>query len=289
MSDAKPRRFWNWRTGLVLAAVLAAAVVFGWGPMQDYAGSMVVSTGPNGPETPATVGLAFERPKIPSGERRLDSYLVRAEGTCADAPALLIFHGLGETISRWVKAQRFLHDHCVSSLVFDYSGSGDSSRPGGFKILNEDVPAAYAFARSQFPQTRLYVLGHSMGNAPMLLSAPKFSPAPDGVIVANAFSNLRASMESAGYGFLAFGMPDFWNNVRAVDAVHVPVLVIHSDADTVNPVEWGRAIFAAAHEPKTLSIVRGFRHSALHRDPSEAWWGAVLRFMHAPTTANAPA
>ena len=287
MSEAKRRTWWNWRTGLFLVAALAAAVVFGWGPLHDYAGSLTVATGPNGPETPASVGLAFERLAIPSGERRLDAYLVRAEVTCADAPAVLIFHGLGETISRWVKAQRFLHDRCVSSLVFDYSGSGDSSRPGGFDILNEDVPAAYAFARRQFlPQTRLYVLGHSMGNAPMLLAAPKFSPAPDGIIVANAFSTLRASMERSGYGFLAFMMPDFWNNVRAIGAVHIPVLVVHSDADIVNPAEDGRAVFAAAHEPKTLSIVHGFRHNALHRDPSEAWWAAVLQFMHAPKVAS---
>src|SRR5499425_2952299 len=85
----------------------------------------IISTGPNGPETPATVGLTYERLKIPSGGRVLDAYLVEASSTCRSRIALLVFHGVGETISQWVQVQRLLHDRCISSVVFDYSGNGD--------------------------------------------------------------------------------------------------------------------------------------------------------------------
>ena len=57
----------------------------------------MISTGPNGPETPASIGLAYERLKIPSGARTLDAYLVEAASTCPMRTALLIFHGVGET------------------------------------------------------------------------------------------------------------------------------------------------------------------------------------------------
>ena len=249
--------------------------------IMDRAGAKVLTTGPNGPETPASVGLAFERVSIPSGSRRLDGYLVRADAGCRDAPALLIFHGLGATISRLVKAQRFLHDHCVSSLVFDYTGSGDSPRPASFSAVNADVPAAYEFARRAFaPDVRLFVLGHSMGNAPMLEGLPRFSRPPDGIVVASAFSTLRASTARQGaYGMFAWVMPDVWDNILAVKAVHGRVLVLHSDADQINPLKEGQAIFAAANEPKTMSVVHGLTHNAPFNDPSEAWWEPVLQFM----------
>jgi hypothetical protein len=45
----------------------------------------------------------------------------------------LTYHGVQETISECVKAQRFLYDRSVSSVVFDYTGSGNSSRPGAIR------------------------------------------------------------------------------------------------------------------------------------------------------------
>jgi alpha-beta hydrolase superfamily lysophospholipase len=253
----------------------------------DVVGAQVLSTGPNGPETPATVGLAFERVTIPSAGRHLDGYLVRAGPACVDPPALLIFHGLGATISRLVQAQKLLYDRCVSSLVFDYTGSGDSSRPGSFKAVNADVGAAYDFARQAFgPQVRLFVLGHSMGNGPLLEGLPHFSKPPAGVIVASAFSSLKASTgRRAEYKMFAAMMPDVWNNVSAVKAVQGPILVVHSDTDQVNPVEEGRQIFDAANQPKTIAIVHGLTHNAPFSHPSEDWWAPVLDFMGAKPPA----
>lgn len=154
--------------------------------------SRVLTTGPNGQETPASVGVPFERVAIPSGSRRLDSYVVIANGTCENPPVVVIYHGVQETISEWVKAQGFLYVHCVSSVVFDYTGSGNSSRPARFEAMSEDCVAVYEFASNHFSGKRIYVLGHSMGNAPMLEAVPHFSSQPAGLIVANAFSSLRS-------------------------------------------------------------------------------------------------
>ena len=113
-----------------------------------------LNTGPNGEETPQTLGLAYERVSIPSGPRQLDGYLVRAQSPDEKPMAILIFHGVKETISDWVYTQRFLHDHGVSSMVFDYSGHGNSSKPGTFQNLNEDCGAAYSFFAARFAHGR---------------------------------------------------------------------------------------------------------------------------------------
>jgi len=77
-------------------------------------------------------------------------------------------------------------------------------------------------------------------------------------------------------------MPDWWDNVVAVVKVRAPVLVVCSDADTVNSVEDSKDIFAAAGHPKSLVVLHGFRHNALFRQPDEAWWQPVLTFMQKP-------
>ncbi|MGB8596679.1 MAG: hypothetical protein WCD48_14345, partial [Candidatus Sulfotelmatobacter sp.] len=109
----------NFAIGLLclLACIVALRPV-----ILNFESKTFLNTGPNGPETPATVGLAFDRLKISSGGRVLDAYLVRASAACQPRVAVLIFHGVMETISEWILAQRFLYDHCISSIVFDYSG-----------------------------------------------------------------------------------------------------------------------------------------------------------------------
>jgi hypothetical protein len=240
-----------------------------------------LTTGPNGPETPESVGLAYERTKIPSQNRTLDGYLVQEPPACQPKVALLIFHGVMETISEWVKAQRFLYDHCVASVVFDYSGHGDSSRPGTFKNLNQDAVAAYAWFALRFGNdTRRCVLGHSMGNGPMLESLPSFHPMPDCVVVANAFSSLRdLGVRRGTPRIFAYMMPDVWNNVENISRNRAPLLLVGSDADSVNPIAMGQRIFEAAAEPKQIVVLHGFKHNALYQDPSEQWWTAVLQFI----------
>ena len=67
--------------------------------------------------------------------------------------------------------------------------------------------------------------------------------------------------------------------VRAVIIITVAILVVYSDADTVNPPDMGQRIFEAAPEPKELAVLHGFPHNALYRTPSDEWWAPVLRFL----------
>lgn len=276
----------RWRYGVGVAIVLA---LLGLIPCRSiflrHFEPKFLTTGPNGPETPESVGLAYERVKIPSFSRTLDSYLVQAPVACAPKVALLIFHGVQETISEWVRAQRFLYDHCVSSVVFDYSGHGDSSRPGTINNLNQDAVAAYSWFASQFLRdARLCVLGHSMGNGPMLEALPSFQPVPACVVVANAFSSLRDEGKQSGglrgpLRLFLYIMPDEWNNVKNISHNRVPLLLVHSDTDSVNPIAMGQRVFRAAPEPKQMVVLHGFKHNALYKTPSKEWWTPVLRFL----------
>src|SRR5271156_409617 len=83
----------------------------------------------NGTATPAQFGVAWTPFSIDSGGRRLEASLVMAQPSCRDRAAVLLVHGRDESISDWAKAQAFLSRQCVSSIMFDYSGNGDSMGP----------------------------------------------------------------------------------------------------------------------------------------------------------------
>jgi fermentation-respiration switch protein FrsA (DUF1100 family) len=275
------------RLGLILLVVLLC-VIFCRPLVIHISEKEFLVTGPNGPETPASLGVPFERLKIASGDRQLDGFLVRASPTCQPQIAVLIFHGVGETISQWVKAQQFLHEHCVSSIVFDYSGHGDSTKPGTFRNLREDAVAAYrAFAVQFAGYGRRCVFGFSMGNGPMLESITNLRPQPSCVIVAAAFSSLRdAGARRGSPKFVLYLIPDIWDNVEAVSRNHAPLLVVHSDVDSVNPVSMGQRIFDAAPEPKEIVVLHGFQHNAPYVNPVEEWWKPALQFMKGEGSAQ---
>ena len=268
------------RAALTVLVLLAAACAAACSPTANLLSEKMLATGPNGPETPSSVGVPYDEVTIPSHGRQLDGFLVRAPASCKDAPAILIYHGFDETISKWVEVQKLLYDHCVSSLVFDPTGSGDSTKGASLIHLGEDTVSAYAFARTAFPApTRLYLLGHSMGDAVMLGAEPGFDPQPVGIIVANGFSSLHDFYAARGAGLLTAGMPDWWDNTQAIARVRVPVLVVHSDADKLIPLEQAQRVYAAANDPKQLVIVHGFAHNGLRHNTTLEWWAPVLKFV----------
>lgn len=266
------------------AMILILIILMSCSVIMKYGESKLLSTGPNGPDTPKKYGIPYERIRILSGERILDGYLVITPSYKQEKYALLIFHGAKETISDWTKAQYILYNHGISSLVFDYSGHGNSTRPGSIKYLDEDAKIVYSYFLTRFPDSHNFILGFSLGNAPMLASIKYFRPIPDGVIIASAFSSLRELGQYSGssnffYRILSGIIPDVWNNINAVKENIAPLLVIHSDNDKSNPLSMGEKIFRAANEPKKFVLLHGLEHNAPISDSSEIWWAPVINFI----------
>ena len=249
-----------------------------------YLQAKFLSTQQNKSETPEKYGISFERIKIKSDNRLLDSYIVIAPSDKKEKVVLIIFHGADETISNWVKVQKKLYEHGISSLVFDYSGFGISSGPASIKNLNKDAIAVYSYASSRFVDSRLYVLGFSLGNAPMLASINKFKPLPSGVIVGSAFSSLKELGKYSGrtndlFKILAKVIPDVWNNTRAIKSNMSSLLVVHSDSDASNPLFMGKKIYLNANQPKQFVVLHGLRHNAPLSDSIDTWWIPVYEFI----------
>jgi uncharacterized protein len=236
----------------------------------------------NGGATPAQFGVAWTRFTIDSEGRKLQASLVMARASCAKPVAVLIFHGRDESLSDWAKAQAFLSRQCVSSMLFDYSGNGDSAGPATMANLNADAPLAYRVFIQKFPSGRRCVLAHSMGNAVMLHAFPTFAPAPDCVVMANAFSSVEDFVWASGAPAFALLLHGVWDNTEAIKAVTAPLLVIHSDADETIPAFMPQRLDAVARLAPLGSVIvqlHGFKHDALYENPNLHWWKPVLVFV----------
>jgi fermentation-respiration switch protein FrsA (DUF1100 family) len=274
----------TWIKIAVISMILILFYLYGLPMFSLYLQSRFLSTGQNGTETPETYGITYERVNIISGNRFLDSYIVIAPSEKRIPDAVLIFHGAGETISSWAKAQKMLYNQGISSLVFDYSGFGNSTHPASIKNLNKDALAAYAYYASRFKNYRLYILGFSLGNAPMLASIQNFEPEPSGLIVGSAFSSLKELGQYSGkantyFKIFAKVIPDVWNNTKAIKYSKVPLLVVHSESDASNPLFMGQKIYLSANDPKQFVLLHGLNHNAPISDSCQTWWTPVIRFI----------
>ena len=82
-----------------ITIALAALLILVLSPLLlDRLERAMISTGPNGPETPATVGLTYERLKIPSGRRLLDAYTLFQERFAATGRVCVLGFSMGNAV-----------------------------------------------------------------------------------------------------------------------------------------------------------------------------------------------
>jgi fermentation-respiration switch protein FrsA (DUF1100 family) len=64
-----------------------------------------------------------------------------------------------------------------------------------------------------------------------------------------------------------------------IQKVRKPVLVITSQADTMNPPEQAVEVYGAARQPKSIRIFSQLRNNDMFRDDSDDYWSAILDFI----------
>ena len=219
--------------------------------------------------------FAFDQQRltIPSGGRKLSAVYVRASD---DAPVFLICHGIGEQVEYWSGVQELLRAMDVSSLVFNYSGYGASSGRVSVAHCEEDAIAAYRELTDRGHRS-IFLLGFSLGSGVVLAVAPQLKI--DGVILCQGYSTLREAALAMGFRrWMTHAMPDVWHNLRQLNEIKTPVLVIHSDGDQLFPVAMAKRVHEACGESGELIVVSGFAHDGPVYFPTEAYWRPVVEW-----------
>ena len=240
-----------------------------------------------GAASPADAKLPFSRVAVPSGGRTLIGWWVRAPGTDSGraAPAVLFLHGNRSAISDYVTLQGFLHRQGISSFVFDYSGFGAS---GGSPSLASAVQDAGTMARvfaDSAGDARKVAMGTAAGATVLLQAIDSVQPHVSGVVLEGVDASVREAAVRAGHvpARLAPLLPDIADNVAAARRVRVPVLGVHSRADSRVPFTDARRVIEAV--PGRASLVRHWRegHSAILTSTRPCDWAPILQFVRTGT------
>jgi alpha-beta hydrolase superfamily lysophospholipase len=219
--------------------------------------------------------FAFDQQRltIRSGGRELSAVYVRASD---DAPVFLICHGIGEQVEYWSGVQELLKTMGVSSLVFNYSGYGASSGRVSVTHCQEDAIAAYWELKDRGHRS-IFLLGFSLGSGVVLAVTPTIEV--EGVILCQGYSTLREAALAMGFRrWMTHAMPDVWHNLRRLNEMTTPVLVVHGDGDQLFPVDMAKRVHEASGPRGELIIVSGFAHDAPVYFPTEAYWRPIVEW-----------
>lgn len=272
------------RTFLIAGVILSAGLYGLYWILLALLERFVLKTKPNGVEMPASVGLDYEEIHIRSGDRQLQAWFVQAAPTNDVKKAILIFHGVYESISEWIHVMHFLREHGITSMVFDYSGFGNSSGRASLAHLREDAQAVYPVFLSKINSySQIYALGYSLGSGVLLEAIPNFLSPLDGYILVGAFSSFRdvAVKVKVLPPWLTFLIPDIYNNVQAVGKVKIPLLMVHSQDDQLFPLAMPEKIFAAAQEPKRRVVLKDFKHNDMLEGKEGEYLSSIVEYVSA--------
>lgn len=191
---------------------------------------------------------------------------------------VLHIHGNAGNLSYRANIASQLHQRCGASvMIFDYRGYGRSEGAPTILGLLQDARAARAnlAEHEQIDQNQVVLVGESIGGAIAVDLAANDSAR--GLVLESTFSSLR-DVAGAHYPEFLVSMlvADKLNSTARIGEYYGPLLQFHGDADQVIPLDSGRRLFDAAHQPKSFQILP--RHD--HNDPlPAAYYQAVDRFL----------
>lgn len=173
---------------------------------------------------------------------------------------VVFFHGNAQNLTSHVGFVDWLPARGFDVFVFDYRGYGRSAGTPSRDGIHLDSLAALDHVRSRADVDcdRLLVFGQSLGGAVALAALGDWDrEGLRGVAVDSTFASY-IDMGNEVLGGTFFTWPLAWllltDAHRPVEAVArvapTPLLVFASALDPVVPIDQGRALFAAAREPK---------------------------------------
>ena len=234
---------------------------------------------------PSSVGLAFRDIVFTAADGvRLHGWLIPGR-----TPTTLLYsHGNAGNIAGRVTIARLLADQLgVGVFMYDYRGYGRSegapSEPG---LVSDALGARAALLREGVAAEHIVYFGRSLGAAVTMDLA--LAHPPRAVVLESPFASVRAVANTVlpGVGSL---FRTRWDSLAKVPSLRAPLLVLHGDADETIPYAQGRALFAAAPEPKTFFTIRGGHHYDMEAAWPEYWaaWRAFLAGLPAAAAARA--
>ena len=232
-------------------------------------------TGPGWRRTSAVVSAS--RHSIPSGASILDAIYVEPVGPPARA-AVLLCHGIGETVRPWFPVQQLLAINGVASLLFDYSGYGKSTGTIDWTQFEQDAVAAFRCLEGLAHPLPLSVLGFSLGSGVAAAVINQINA--QRLILCAAFTSFRDATHAIGIpARLGPLVPPIWSAEESLRHCALPILIVHGERDRLFPVKMAVKLASLCGPNAKLVIVPEVGHNRPFRKPELNFWGPVINFL----------
>ena len=206
-----------------------------------------------------------------------------------DAGTIIYFHGNGGNIRNVGWLAQSLAKRGFNVLLFDYRGygiSGGTAADESGLYLDGQAALSFVVNEKHASPNRIVLYGQSLGTAVATDTATRCRCGA--LILESGFSS-ASSLASRVLPWLprwlhALGKNRF-ESARKLQTLKMPVLISHGDPDLTIPTDEGRALFAAANEPKKLLIFPGAGHSVFGA-AGPAYLDQLEQFMRAAVRSD---
>ncbi len=189
----------------------------------------------------------------------------------SDAPTIVFFHGNGEISADYEDiGPKFGRECGVNLLVLDYRGYGESTGTPSNSTMISDARALFpqvkAYLDSQQGLTPIIIMGRSLGSASALEIALHYETQLAGIVLESAYARVEPLMELLGVPTQIITQMDVTplTNVTKMKNVHLPLLVLHGEDDSLIPAAHGRDLFEASPAVnKKLVIIPQAEHNTI--------------------------
>ena len=214
--------------------------------------------------TPGDLQLQYEEVWLPvagSESVSMSGWWLRADD--ASAPTLLYLHGNDLNIAGNIERIAVLRRIGFSVLIMDYRGYGKSG--GGFPSegqMYEDAATAWTYLIRELHADpgHTFIYGHSLGGA-VAIELGLHHPEAAGLILEGTFTSIPDMANLIYWMFpVDWLLNQRFDAMAKIPLLRLPVLFIHGTADAEVPYTMSERLFAAAREPKWLTLIPGGGH-----------------------------
>ena len=210
--------------------------------------------------SPADVGLADVSERVLTtidGENIIGWYGKSKPGQ----PTILYFHGNGGALEvRRERIAKYLN-RGRGMFMMAYRGySGSTGSPSETANVADAKLAYDALIADGIRPEDIILYGESLGTSVAIQVA--LEKKVRGLILDSPFTSMAERAQQI-YWWLPVGLllKDRYDSHAYIKDVHVPLFILHGEADQIVPVSMGRELFGLANEPKEIVTLPGAGHN----------------------------
>lgn len=185
---------------------------------------------------------------------QLQGWIFKADEEINNGISIMFLHGNAGSIFSHVTIVKPLVEKGFNVFLFDYAGFGYSEGEAKRKFLPGDAQAALDFYLTQpeCKDKKVILYGQSLGGHLAITVALKNQDKLKGLVIEGAFTNHdEIGANAFKPGFIAKMMiREFYNGLKNIKKLKIPLMVIHSINDETIPYEMGEKLYQAANSPK---------------------------------------